>query len=193
MTRLAGVLVDICAHPRVDKNHRTLTVCSANKVAAPVEGPFTIRVKRERAVGIPCRGRHRRETRAATAQEDGTQDEHYQPENEGRVPGHVEQARQVARAERDAVEAAGTDAADTGRKPWEAPTLPGGAVAPAARRLAAELGVDVDDVTGTGSGGLVPKDDVRAFADGTATAAKPAAEPADPNWTSICREWRLRN
>ena len=95
------------------------------------------------------------------------------------TPEDLEQARQVARAERDAVEAAGTDAADTGRKPWEAPTLPGGAVAPAARRLAAELGVDVDDVTGTGSGGLVTKDDVRAFADGTATAAKPAAEPAD--------------
>ena len=95
------------------------------------------------------------------------------------TPEDLEQAREVARAERDAIEAAGTDAADTGRKPWEAPALPGGAVAPAARRLATELGVDVGDVTGTGSGGLVTKDDIRAFADGTATAAKPAAKSPD--------------
>ncbi len=95
------------------------------------------------------------------------------------TPEDLEQAREVARAERDAIEAAGTDAADTGRKPWEAPALPGGAVAPAARRLATELGVDVGDVTGTGSGGLVTKDDIRAFADGTATAAKAVAKSPD--------------
>ncbi|MCH7824807.1 MAG: 2-oxo acid dehydrogenase subunit E2 [Acidobacteria bacterium] len=94
------------------------------------------------------------------------------------TPDDLEQAREAARAERDAVEAASTDAADTGHKPWEAPALPGGAVAPAARRLATELGVDVGDVTGSGSGGLVTKDDVRAFADDTAPAPKPAAEPA---------------
>lgn len=90
----------------------------------------------------------------------------------------LEQAREVARAERDAVEATGAVAAATGHKPWDAPALPGGAVAPAARRLAAELGVDVADVTGTGFGGLVTKDDIRAFAADAAPPTKPVAEPA---------------
>ena len=85
----------------------------------------------------------------------------------------LEMAREVAKAERVAVESA----AD--RKPWDAPAIPGGAVAPAARRLAGELGVDVADVTGSGPGGLVTKDDVRSFASGVAvaTASVRAPEP----------------
>ncbi len=85
----------------------------------------------------------------------------------------LEQARQVARAERRAVETSEAE-----RKPWEAPAIAGGAVAPAARRLAAELDVDVARVSGSGRGGLVTKEDVRAFATGE-TAETPAAPPAE--------------
>jgi pyruvate dehydrogenase E2 component (dihydrolipoamide acetyltransferase) len=87
----------------------------------------------------------------------------------------IAEAREVARAERRAVEEPAGE-----RKPWEAPPVPGGAVAPAARRLAAELGVDVAQVAGRGRGGLVTKDDVRAFAGGQAPARRPADAPAAP-------------
>lgn len=89
----------------------------------------------------------------------------------------LEQARQVAKAERRAVETA-TATSATERKPWEAPAIPGGAVAPAARRLAAELDVDIAQVSGSGRGGLVTKEDVRAFASGD-TADRQAASPAE--------------
>lgn len=85
----------------------------------------------------------------------------------------IAEARQVARAERQAAE---TPAGD--RKPWEAPPVPGGAVAPAARRLATELGVDLARVTGSGHGGLVTKDDVRAYADGAPQARRAPGVPA---------------
>jgi pyruvate dehydrogenase E2 component (dihydrolipoamide acetyltransferase) len=87
----------------------------------------------------------------------------------------LDQAREVAKAEREAAEASASE-----RKPWEAPTIPGGAVAPAARRLAAELDVDVAQVPGSGRGGLVTKEDVRAFAGGetAAAASAPRAETA---------------
>jgi len=85
----------------------------------------------------------------------------------------IEQAREVARAERHAAEQPVTE-----RKPWDAPPAPGGTVAPAARRLAAELGVDVTQVAGSGRRGLVTKDDVRAFASGDVAAPAAAATPA---------------
>lgn len=48
---------------------------------------------------------------------------------------------------------------------------------PATRRLARELGVDLRAVRGTGPGGRVTDDDVRATAGGRAPAAPPAAPP----------------
>ncbi len=89
------------------------------------------------------------------------------------TPDQIEQARESARAERQAAESSPE------RKPWEAPAIPGGAIAPAARRLAGELGVDIASVAGTGRGGLVTKDDVRAFAAG-APARAPQAAAAPP-------------
>lgn len=86
----------------------------------------------------------------------------------------IRKAREVARAEREAAEAPSGE-----RKPWEAPPVAGGAVAPAARRLAAELGVDVERVTGSGRAGLVTKDDVRAFAAGDTAAATTGAAPRE--------------
>jgi pyruvate dehydrogenase E2 component (dihydrolipoamide acetyltransferase) len=77
----------------------------------------------------------------------------------------LKQARELARAERDAAEASRSDLAHGEKKT-------GGVAAPAARRLATELGVDIDKVSGSGPGGLVTKDDVRSFADS-------AAQPPD--------------
>ena len=55
-----------------------------------------------------------------------------------------------------------------------APAAQGKALAsPAVRRLARELNVDISKVPGSGDKGRVYKDDVRAFADGSSTAAKP--------------------
>jgi pyruvate dehydrogenase E2 component (dihydrolipoamide acetyltransferase) len=53
--------------------------------------------------------------------------------------------------------------------------------APSVRRLARELGVDIHQVPGTGSGGKIFADDVKRFAKGVitgATAAAPVAGPA---------------
>lgn len=83
-------------------------------------------------------------------------------EDPGVSEQEIEEAREVARAERSAVEVE----ASVEQKPWETPALPGGAVAPAARRLADELGIAIAGVRGTGPGGLLTKDDVRALAEG---------------------------
>ncbi len=50
--------------------------------------------------------------------------------------------------------------------------------APAARKMAFELGIDIDQVTGTGPGGRVTMEDVRNFA---ARGAAPAPAPAPAN------------
>src|SRR5881296_3949078 len=55
------------------------------------------------------------------------------------------------------------------------------AATPATRRLARELGVDIHTVRGTGHGGRVSDDDVRAAAGGHPPAsAQPAAQPVAP-------------
>ncbi len=55
------------------------------------------------------------------------------------------------------------------------------AATPATRRLARELGVDIHTVRGTGHGGRVSDDDVRAAAGGRPPAsAQPAAQPVAP-------------
>ncbi len=63
--------------------------------------------------------------------------------------------------------------------PGHSPAVPGSPVpaSPATRRLARELGVDLRALTPSGAGGVVTKDDVLAFAEGT---GKPEAPPAAP-------------
>ena len=67
--------------------------------------------------------------------------------------------------------------------PAEAPghsaAVPGSPVpaSPATRRLARELGVDLRALTPSGAGGVVTKDDVLAFAEGTGKAESPPAAP----------------
>ncbi len=54
------------------------------------------------------------------------------------------------------------------------------AAAPATRKLARELGVDINLVPGTGPGGRVLKEDVQAFAEGKAAPIPEAAEETAP-------------
>ena len=89
----------------------------------------------------------------------------------------------------------------------EAPAPPRGRTtapaAPAVRRLAREMGVDIDTLTGSGPGGRVVRNDVERGASGDATAAsapapppRPAAQPATPppgdpgtdKWGAVRRE-----
>ena len=69
-------------------------------------------------------------------------------------------------------------------EPKAAPSRDGVRYSPAVRRLAAEHQVDPDDVTGTGAGGRVTRDDVLKFAESgaqaPAAAPKPAPTPAAP-------------
>jgi len=51
--------------------------------------------------------------------------------------------------------------APAGRKPEIGPTVP---ASPSVRRLARELGIEVGSVTGSGPGGRISRDDVKAFA-----------------------------
>lgn len=70
---------------------------------------------------------------------------------------------------------------DEAPAPASSPTAPesgtraraGGGVSPVARRLAAELGVDLTGLTGTGPGGLITKDDVQRAAAATGPAPAP--------------------
>ena len=71
--------------------------------------------------------------------------------------------------------AAATDPVTERRTPL--PTVAGGGsgrqITPRARRLAVELGIDLDSVVGTGPGGRVTEDDVAAAAAGGPSPASP--------------------
>lgn len=79
-----------------------------------------------------------------------------------------------------------SSAAPTAATPTPAPvaaaaaaeSTPSGYVTPLVRRMAAEAGVDLANITGTGTGGRITKTDVAAAA-GT-TSAAPSAQPAQP-------------
>ncbi|MFN8108520.1 MAG: multifunctional oxoglutarate decarboxylase/oxoglutarate dehydrogenase thiamine pyrophosphate-binding subunit/dihydrolipoyllysine-residue succinyltransferase subunit [Thermoleophilia bacterium] len=74
-----------------------------------------------------------------------------------------------------------------------APAAGGGPATPLARQLAANAGVDLSGVTGTGPAGMVRKDDVaRAAAQGAPAAATPAATPAGPSATADEQAVQLR-
>lgn len=103
----------------------------------------------------------------------------------------VEQARAMARAE---LEAGG----ETGeRRPWEPPTPASRVLAtPATRRLARELGVELDAVAGTGKGGRIMKEDVEAAAAraeerGPAAPTPPGGRPAATEAEPREREERI--
>ena len=77
-----------------------------------------------------------------------------------------------------------------------APELPVAPAAPSVRRMARELGVDIDQVAGSGTGGRISVDDVKAHAKRLVTGAgrRPAAPaPAEPlpdfsRWGEIERQ-----
>ena len=97
-------------------------------------------------------------------------DEPAVPDDEPAVP---DDEPDVADDERGAV--AATDPVADRRDP--VPAVPGGGsgrqITPRARRLAADLGIDIDSVIGTGPGGRVSEDDVAAAAAGDPSPASP--------------------
>ena len=62
-------------------------------------------------------------------------------------------------------------------RPADEPAAP---AAPSVRRMARELGVDIDDVVGTGDEGRISIEDVKAHAKRLISAAAPAASAATP-------------
>ncbi len=79
-------------------------------------------------------------------------------------PDAVEDERDVAEDERGAVAATDPVADRRAPVPVAAGDRPRRQITPRARRLAADLGIDVDSVVGTGPGGRVTEDDVAAAA-----------------------------
>ena len=85
----------------------------------------------------------------------------------------------IARIEEGAVAAAPAAATAEVEKPE--PTEAGGLINPAAKKLAEERGIDANQITGTGKGGRITKEDVVNFtppAAASVAAAAPAATPA---------------
>lgn len=97
----------------------------------------------------------------------------------GEVLGEIGEAGAAAAA--PAAATAATPAAAAASASAPAPTAGAGPrVSPAAQRVAAETGVDVSTVTGTGRGGVVSKPDVLAAAAGAPAGAPVTAAVAAP-------------
>ena len=97
--------------------------------------------------------------------------------------GRMEEAQEAAAQEpAQPVEAAASDVAASEEPSEETPEAGlGVGVSPSARKLAAEAGVDIASVEGTGKGGRVTKEDVRrarVAEDEAQEAAPPAEQPA---------------
>jgi 2-oxoisovalerate dehydrogenase E2 component (dihydrolipoyl transacylase) len=78
--------------------------------------------------------------------------------------------------------------------PSAAPTAAGRAgvlAKPPVRKLAKDLGVDLATVTGTGTGGVITREDVQAAATGAEPAAVPSAQPAARSVPAHIREERI--
>lgn len=86
----------------------------------------------------------------------------------------VSAASQALRGSQEQAEAAHTTPGNNGAQA----TRRRAQAAPAARKMAFEMGIDIDQVSGTGPGGRVTMDDVRNFA---ASGAAPEAAPATAN------------
>jgi pyruvate dehydrogenase E2 component (dihydrolipoyllysine-residue acetyltransferase) len=105
---------------------------------------------------------------------------------EPEAPEPVQPATAEAAAEADAASSAETPQATAPAAPAPAPPTPDVSgngktfVSPVVARIAAEHGVDVSAVPGTGQGGRVTKKDILAFVEQGAPAAQPAAPAAPP-------------
>jgi pyruvate dehydrogenase E2 component (dihydrolipoamide acetyltransferase) len=137
---------------------------------------------------------------AASADESSAADEASEPAQEAQEPREQDSASESngdeAPAEDSTASAAETtdDASGEQAKPASAETSQpaparanedsssvsssGGYVTPIVRKLARELGVDLEKVQGTGVGGRIRKEDVQAVADKAAPAAQASAQPA---------------
>jgi len=137
--------------------------------AAPSEAPAAEEASAEAAAESPA---------AQAAPEGAPAPEPEQPAAQAppqpEAPAASEPEPVVAQAEPPAAEAASAEAPDT------APATDGSVrMTPAVRRLVREHNIDITQLTGSGAGGRVTRDDVLAYVEGRgATAAAPEAAPA---------------
>lgn len=91
----------------------------------------------------------------------------------------------------DAATDGSTPAAPTAAEPADAVATPGAPgrikASPLARRIAAEQGLDLTTIKGTGPGGRIVKDDVERAAHDVAVAEDPAALPSSSEVASLSR------
>ncbi len=81
-------------------------------------------------------------------------------------------------AEKPAAPATPAPAAAPAQAVTEAPRKTTAAAAPAIRKLAREMGVDLDQITGSGPGGRVTREDVEGFSPGKGGASAPVRQTA---------------
>jgi pyruvate dehydrogenase E2 component (dihydrolipoyllysine-residue acetyltransferase) len=104
---------------------------------------------------------------------------------EGPERADVEAAAEAPRARRgEVVDIRGPRAAPEPAPDTSGPLAP---AAPSVRRMARELGVDINDVAGSGPGDRISTDDIKAHAKkliaGGASGARPAAAPPPPDFS----------
>ncbi len=102
-------------------------------------------------------------------------------EVEGEDEGEDDQQPAAPASDVPSSVAAPTPAAPTVAEPAPRPRREGVRYSPAVRKLAEEVGINPDDVTGTGAGGRVTRNDVRQYAESGAArsaAGAPSAAPA---------------
>ncbi len=122
-------------------------------------------------------------------------EEEPEAEEEGGEKEEAEEAEKKKKKEtkeKEEPEAEKTEAKEE-EEPTEAPELDEVAPAsPSVRRFARELGLDINQVTGTGAGGRITEDDVKEFVKDksgkTAAAPTDLEQPDFSNWGEITRE-----
>ena len=145
----------------------------------------------------PKSSRRREEQGEAAHEERSRSAESSKPAEDAQAPKPAEAAQ--ARKPAEDAQARGQKVVDISRgaraaAEQPAPEVPPAPAAPSVRRMARELGVDINEVPGSGPGGRISIDDVKAHAKRLVTgAARGGAAAAEPlpdftRWGEVARE-----
>jgi pyruvate dehydrogenase E2 component (dihydrolipoamide acetyltransferase) len=172
--------IRVKAGDKVQVGQAILTVDDGGAAAAPPKA------KEERVAPPKAEAADRGQAVAADTAEDvpdeGGLDQHVEG---AKRPAGGESPRATGRSQEKVV-----DISRGARPPAEPATdeQPSAPAAPSVRRIARELGVDVNDVSGTGAGGRISTEDVKAHAkrivtSGQSTGGASIAQPPLPDFT----------